>query len=126
MKRLLVVAAALAAMTALAAPASAGAAPFTKYMSCDRVPVHRSHVCPRDTRTEAKVFAVFRSNAADVAWKACARFPTGRLSCSPVQQGRRGSLYTLAFTTGRLGVFKFFFIADGRRLRGAWRLRIVR
>lgn len=126
MRRTGLIAVAVVAATAALVPASAGAAAYTKFISCDRQPLFRSHVCYRDTRTEAGVFAAFRSNRADVNWQPCARFPTGRLLCGPVQRAQRGTLYTLSLTTSRLGRFKFFWVVDGKRLPGAWKLRIKR
>jgi hypothetical protein len=126
MRRAGLIATLVVGATALPAPAPAGAAAFTKFMSCDRQPLARSHLCPRDTRTEARIFAAFRSNREDAFWKPCARYPTGRLSCAPVQRARRGRLYTLSFTTSRLGRFKFFWVVDGRRLPGTWNVRIKR
>ncbi len=124
MKRTGLIVLVLAAAIAALAPSSAGAAAYTKFMSCDREPLARSHVCPRDTSSQARIFAAFRSNRDDANWKPCARYPTGRLSCGPVQSARRGRLYTLSFTTSRLGRFKFFWVVDGRRLPGSWKLRI--
>lgn len=126
MRRRGLIAVAVVAATAALVPASAGAAAYTKFMSCDRQPLFRSHVCPRDTRTEARIFAAFRSNRADVDWKPCARYPTGRLSCGPVQPAQRGTLYTLSFTTSRPGRFKFFWVVNGKRLPGTWKLRVKR
>jgi len=113
----------LAALTgALLAPASASGAAFDKFVSCDKQPLRRSHVCHRDVARVTNVYAAFRSNQADVTWKPCVRTPGGSVSCAPPQTARRGILYRIRFSSTGLGRFTFFWFVKGERL-GRWVVR---
>jgi opacity protein-like surface antigen len=115
MKRLMALAAVLAAMAlfASAAPVSAKTAAFRHYVACG-VSQHAkpSHRCSK----RSKKGAFFRSNLGDVVYSVCVRFPSGRNLCARKQEATRGTLYVNKITSNEPGTHQVSWFVGGKRV----------
>jgi hypothetical protein len=110
------------AVLASAAPASAKAAAFKHYVACGLSAKSKpSHVCPRG----GSKGAFFRSNNADVTYKVCVKFPTGRRICEGGQQAAQGTLFVNKITTNIPGRHKVTWFVKGKRV-GTWIFRVAK
>lgn len=100
-------------LLASAAPASAGAAAFKHYVGCG-VPQHAtpSHSCPRSS----KKGAFFESLKADVLYKVCVKFPTGKRLCAPPEEATKGTLYVNKITSNIPGKHRVTWFVAGKRV----------
>ncbi len=108
-----------AALLAGAAPASSSPtasapAPYRYYVACGISQTAKpSHRC---RKSQAKG-AFFRSNAADVAYTVCVRFPTGKMICTlKPQEAKRGLLYVNKITSNIPGKHRVTWFAAGKRV----------
>jgi hypothetical protein len=112
MKRLAAVALGIA-LLASAAPASAGAAAYKHYVACGvSEKAKPSHSCP----AKSKKGAFFKSTQADVFYKVCVKFPTGKHLCAPPEKATRGILYVNKITSNIPGKHKITWFVAGKRV----------
>jgi hypothetical protein len=112
------------ALLATAAPASAEAAAFRKYVACGKsAKAKPSHACPVRRGATGNLGAFFRSNRADVDYKICVRFPGGRSLCAPRQEAEQGQLYVNRITSNTPGRHKVTWFVKGQRV-GVWFFRL--
>lgn len=115
MKGLKTLTAALAVTALLAAvvPAAAGAATYKHYVGCGvSQNAKPSHACPK----QSKKGAFFQSNAADVLYSVCVKFPSGKNLCAPRQEATRGTLYVNKITSNIPGKHRVSWFVEGKRV----------
>ena len=110
-----------AAVLATAAPASADAAAYRKYVACGTSgKANPSHVCPVRRASTGNVGAFFRSNRADVVYKVCVKFPGANAPrCVRGQEADKGKLYVNPITSDQMGRHKVTWFVKGKRV-GVW------
>lgn len=102
-----------AALLAVAAPASAGAAAYKHYVACGiSQNAKPSHSCPK----KSKKGAFFKSLEGDVFYTVCVRFPTGKNLCAPRQEALQGTLYVNKITSNIPGKHKVTWFVEGKRV----------
>ena len=112
MKRLAAVVLGIA-LLASAAPASAGAAAYEHYAACGvSQNAKPSHKCPKSS----KKGAFFKSTKADVFYKVCVKFPTGKHLCAPAEKATQGTLYVNKITSNIPGTHKITWFVAGKRV----------
>lgn len=114
------------ALLATAAPASADAAAYRKYVACGVTgKANPSHVCPVERAADKKVGAFFRSNLKDVKYKVCVKFPGARVPrCAARQEAKKGKLYVNPITSDQIGRHVVTWFVKGERVgRFVFRLR---
>lgn len=101
-----------------AAPASADAAAFRKYVACGTSgKANPSHVCPVERAEQGKVGAFFRSNVGDVFYKVCVKFPGARVPrCAGKQKALKGKLYVNPITSDQIGRHRVTWFVKGQRV----------
>ena len=115
-----------AAALATAAPASADAAAFRKYVACGTsAQANPTHVCPVRRATSGNVGAFFRSNQADVFYKVCVKFPGANAPrCAAQQKAVEDRLYVNPITSNQTGRHQVTWFVKGQRVgRFVFRLR---
>jgi len=101
------------ALLASAAPASAGAIAYRHYVACGvSEKAKPSHSCP----AKSKKGAFFKSTKADVFYKVCVKFPTGKHLCAPPEKATRGTLYVNEITSNIPGKHKITWFVAGKRV----------
>lgn len=111
-----------AALLLSAVPASAGSPAYSHYVACGLSQNAKpSHLCQKSR----KKGAFFRSNKADVFYKVCVKFPTGRSLCAPTQEAVQGTLYVNKVTTNIPGIHKVTWYVQGKKV-GAFTFRVPR
>lgn len=101
------------ALLASAAPASAGAAAYKHYAACGvSQNAEPSHKCPKSS----KKGAFFESTQADVFYKVCVKFPTGKNLCVSKQEATEGTLYVNKITSNIPGKHKVTWFVAGKRV----------
>ena len=110
-----------AAALATAAPASADAAAYRKYVACGTSgKANPSHVCPVGRAASGNVGAFFRSNNRDVFYKVCVKFPGANAPrCANRQKAEQGRLYVNPITSNQTGRHKVTWFVKGQRV-GIW------
>ena len=114
-----------ALLAAAAAPATADAAAYKKYVGCGvSQNAKPSHVCPKRSRKGA----FFRANRGEscvapdgrgarcVYYTVCVRFPTGRNLCADRQQAIKGTLYVNKITSNIPGKHRVTWFVRGKRV----------
>ena len=106
------------AVLATAAPASADAAAYRKYVACGTSgKANPSHVCPVNRAAQGKVGAFFRSNNADVFYKVCVKFPGASAPrCAGKQKAEKGKLYVNPITSDQTGRHRVTWFVKGQRV----------
>jgi hypothetical protein len=106
---------------ATAAPASADAAAYRKYVACGTSgKANPAHVCPVNRASQGKVGAFFRSNVGDVFYKVCVKFPGAQVPrCAGKQKAEKGKLYVNPITSDQTGRHRVTWFVKGQRV-GAW------
>ena len=109
------------AVFATAAPASADAAAYRKYVACGTSgKANPSHVCPVRRAAQGNVGAFFRSNNRDVFYKVCVKFPGANAPrCAGRQKAIKGKLYVNPITSDQTGRHKVTWFVKGQRV-GIW------
>ena len=98
---------------AFAAPASAGAAAYKTYVGCGVSQNTRpSHSCPK----ASKKAAFFKSLNADVFFKVCVMFPSGKKLCAGHQEAIQGELHVNRITSNLPGNYKVSWFVEGKRV----------
>lgn len=121
MRTVTTVIAALLGVALLPAPASAQHPVYRHYVACGLSQHAKpSHVCRRG-RVKA---AFFRSNAADVFYAVCVRFPTGAHECKPRQEAEQGVLYFNKITSNIPGRHWVSWFVKGKRV-GVFSFRVI-
>ncbi len=101
------------ALIGSAAPASAGAAAYRHYVGCGLSEKAKpSHSCP----AKSKKGAFFKSTKADVFYKVCVKFPTGKRLCAPPEEATRRTLYVNEITSNIPGKHKVTWFVAGKRV----------
>jgi hypothetical protein len=96
-----------------AVPASAGSASYRHYVACGLSQKAKpAHVCQK----ARKKGAFFRSNDADVFYKVCVRFPTGKHLCAPPEEATRGTLYVNKITSNIPGKHRVTWFVEGKQV----------
>ncbi len=112
MKRLAAMALGIALLASVA-PASAGAAAYRHYVACGILEKAKpSHSCP----AKSKKGAFFKSTKADVFYKVCVKFPTGKHICATKQEATVGTLYVNEITSNIPGKHKITWFVAGKRV----------
>lgn len=112
MKRLTAMALGIALLASVA-PASAGAAAYRHYVACGiSEKAKSSHSCP----AKSKKGAFFKSTKADVFYKVCVKFPTGKHICATKQEATMGTLYVNEITSNIPGKHKITWFVAGKRV----------
>ena len=115
MKGLKTLTAALSVTVLLAAvaPATSGAAAFKHYVGCGvSQNAKPSHACPKQSRKGA----FFQSNAANVFYSVCVKFPTGKNLCAPRQEATKGTLYVNKITSNIPGTHRVSWFVSGKKV----------
>ena len=109
------------AVLATAAPASAEAAAYRKYVACGTSgKANPSHDCPVRRAASGNVGAFFRSNSKDVVYKVCVKFPGANAPrCAGGQEAKKGKLYVNPITSDQIGRHKVTWFVKGQRV-GVW------
>jgi hypothetical protein len=109
------------AVLATAAPASADAAAYRKYVACGTSgKANPSHDCPVRRAASGNVGAFFRSNNAEVFYKVCVKFPGANAPrCANRQKAEKGKLYVNPITSDQVGRHKVTWFVRGQRV-GIW------
>jgi hypothetical protein len=101
------------ALLASVAPASAGAAAYKHYVACGvSQKAKPSHKCPKSS----KKGAFFESTQADVFYKVCVKFPTGKHICAGKQEATKGTLYVNKITSNIPGAHKITWFVAGKQV----------
>lgn len=109
------------ALLASVAPASAGAAAYKHYVACGvSQKAKPSHKCPKSS----KKGAFFESTQADVFYKVCVKFPTGKHICAGKQEAVKGTLYVNKITSNIPGLHKITWFVAGKQV-GAFVLDVT-
>lgn len=109
----LIAALAVTALLAAVVPATAGAATYKHYVGCGvSQNAKPSHACPK----KSKKGAFFQSNAADVFYSVCVKFPSGKNLCAPRQEAIRGTLYVNKITSNIPGKHRVTWFVAGKRV----------
>ncbi len=111
---LLAVALLASAAPASSRPTASEAAPYRYYVACGlSLNAKPSHRC----RKRQQKGAFFRSNAADVSYTVCVRFPTGKMICTrKPQKAKRGTLYVNEITSNIPGKHRVTWFVAGKRV----------
>lgn len=109
------------ALLASVAPASAGAAAYKHYVACGvSQKAKPSHKCPKSS----KKGAFFESTKADVFYKVCVKFPTGKHICAGKQEAVKGTLYVNKITSNIPGLHTITWFVAGKQV-GAFVLNVT-
>jgi hypothetical protein len=109
------------ALLASVAPSSAGAAAYKHYVACGvSQKAKPSHKCPKSS----KKGAFFESTQADVFYKVCVQFPTGKHICAGKQEAIQGTLYVNKITSNIPGMHKITWFVAGKQV-GAFVLNVT-
>jgi hypothetical protein len=105
-----------AALLATAVPATAGTAAFKHYVACGSSKLSQnskaSHSCEKSDRKGA----FFQSNAGDVSYTVCVKFPTGKNLCASQQAATQGTLYVNRITSNIPGKHRVSWFVSGKRV----------
>jgi len=114
-----------AAVLATAAPASADAAAYRKYVACGKTGnANPAHVCPVRRAANNNIGAFFRSNLKDVTYKVCVKFPNTRVPrCAGKQEAKKGELYVNPIKSDQTGRHRVTWFVKGQRV-GVWYFRL--
>jgi ABC-type sugar transport system substrate-binding protein len=92
-------------------PASAQAAAYKHYVACGLSQKAKpAHVCQK----QRKKGAFFRSNAGDVFYTVCVKFPTKKNLCAPKQEAVKGTLYVNKITSTIPGKHRVSWFVRGK------------
>jgi hypothetical protein len=93
---------------------------YRHYAACSvHVDAKPSHRCPKAGRKGA----FFKSIDADVTYKVCVKFPSGRRLCAAHQEARRGEVRVNPITSHLVGAHVVTWFVAGARV-GAFTFRI--
>jgi hypothetical protein len=111
-----------AALLAIAAPASAGAAAYKHYVACGvSQKAKPAHECSK----KSKKGAFFKSLNGDVSYTVCVRFPTKKVICTgEPQEAEQGTLYVNKITSNIPGKHRVTWFVDGKRV-GSFVFRVT-
>ena len=103
-----------AALLVTAAPASGATPAYKHYAACGvSEKAKPSHSCSK----KSKKGAFFKSLHADVFYKVCVRFPTGKAICTDeAQEAEQGTLYVNKITSNIPGKHRVTWFVGGKRV----------
>jgi hypothetical protein len=101
------------ALLAGAAPAPARPVAYRHYVACGvSEKAKPSHSCP----AKSKKGAFFKSTKADVFYRVCVKFPTGKRLCAPPEKATQGTLYVNKITSNIPGKHRVMWFVKGKRV----------